>query len=80
MESGRKAHCDWKNCGASADAHVRYGFSENPNRAPVVAFHGDYCIRHNGYIDETFTNTRRFPLGECPDGCDWGGMKIIQTR
>ena len=77
MGMDKRVNCDWKDCGSNAANHVRYGFSADPDRAPEVAFHGDYCSRHSDYIEEAFTNTRKFPLGECPDGCDFGGMKVI---
>ena len=77
MNNGKEISCDWKNCGAVAVAHLRYGFSADPNKAPVVGLHGDYCGRHIDYIEDAFSTTRRFPLGECPDGCDFDGMRVI---
>lgn len=80
MDNGWKTTCDWKDCGSLAASHVRYGFSADLDSPKAVSFHGDYCLRHSGYIGETFTNTRMTTLGECPDGCDLGGMKIIQAH
>lgn len=80
MDNGWNPTCDWKDCGSPAATHVRYGFSANLDDTHAVSFHGDYCLRHSGYIDDTFTNTRRTPIGGCPDGCDLGGMKVIQAR
>ena len=77
MDSGREKSCDWKNCGAKAASHLRYGYSAYPDKEPAVGFHGDYCWRHIDYIEEYFTSTDRVPIGECPDNCGPSGMRVV---
>ncbi|HEX3102426.1 MAG TPA: hypothetical protein VHQ01_11565 [Pyrinomonadaceae bacterium] len=77
MDNKMLINCDWNNCGSFAATHVRYGYSPYPDRAPAVGFHGDYCWRHTGYIEEYFTNTERVPIGKCPDECGFGGMRVV---